>query len=46
MIEIAVLLSAIAKRREDFTVVMIMHLINTFVDFYQESKALSAIAVF
>ncbi len=45
MIEIAALLSAIAKRWEDFIVIMIMLLVNAFVDFYQESKALSAIAV-
>ncbi len=45
MIEIAAILSAIAKRWEDFTVIMIMLLVNAFVDFYQESKALNAIAV-
>ena len=45
MIEIAALLSSIAKRWEDFTVIIIMLLVNAFVDFYQESKALSAISV-
>ncbi len=45
MIEIAAILSAIAKRWEDFIVIMIMLLVNAFVDFYQESKALNAIAV-
>ena len=45
MIEIAVILSAIAHRWEDFSVIMLMLLVNAFVDFYQESKALSAIAV-
>lgn len=45
MIEIAAILSAIAHRWEDFSVIMFMLLVNAFVDFYQESKALSAIAV-
>ncbi len=45
MIEIAAILSAVAKRWEDFTVIMVMLLVNAFVDFYQESKALNAIAV-
>ena len=45
MIEIAVVLSAIAHRWEDFSVIMLMLLVNAFVDFYQESKALSAISV-
>ncbi len=45
MIEVAVILSAVAKRWEDFTVILLMLLINAFVDFFQESKALSAIAV-
>jgi len=45
MIEIAAILSAIAQRWEDFSVIMVMLLVNAFVDFYQESKALSAIAV-
>ena len=45
MIEVAAILSAIAKRWEDFAVIMFMLLVNAFVDFYQESKALNAIAV-
>ncbi|WP_457749778.1 plasma-membrane proton-efflux P-type ATPase [Sulfurimonas sp.] len=45
MIEIAAILSAIAHRWEDFAVIMFMLLVNAFVDFYQESKALNAIAV-
>ena len=45
MIETAAVLSAIARRWEDFAVIMFMLLVNAFVDFYQESKALSAIAV-
>ncbi|MCF6201129.1 MAG: plasma-membrane proton-efflux P-type ATPase, partial [Hydrogenimonas sp.] len=45
MIEVAAVLSALAKRLEDFIVIMIMLLVNAVVDFYQESKALNAIAV-
>ncbi|WP_434658734.1 plasma-membrane proton-efflux P-type ATPase [Sulfurimonas sp. NW9] len=45
MIETAAVLSAIARRWEDFAVILFMLLVNAFVDFYQESKALSAIAV-
>ncbi|QDF27599.1 plasma-membrane proton-efflux P-type ATPase [Halarcobacter anaerophilus] len=45
MIEIAIILSAIAKRWEDFAVILLLLLVNAIVDFYQESKALSAIAV-
>ncbi len=45
MIEVAAILSAIAQRWEDFSIIIFMLLVNAFVDFYQESKALSAIAV-
>ncbi|RMD80448.1 MAG: HAD family hydrolase [Gammaproteobacteria bacterium] len=45
MIEIAGLLSAIARRWEDLVIILVMLLVNAFVDFYQESKALSAIEV-
>ena len=45
MIEVAAILSAVARRWEDFSVIMFMLLVNAFVDFYQESKALSAISV-
>ena len=45
MIEVASILSAMAKRWEDFTIIMILLFVNAIVDFYQESKALSAIAV-
>jgi len=45
MIETAVILSAIARRWEDFAIILFMLLVNAFVDFYQESKALSAISV-
>ena len=45
MIEIAAILSAIAHRWEDLAVILFMLFVNAFVDFYQESKALNAIAV-
>ena len=45
MIEVAAVLSALAHRWEDFTIITILLFVNAFVDFYQESKALSAISV-
>ena len=45
MIEIAAILSASVQRWEDFTIIVIMLLVNAIVDFYQESKALNAIEV-
>ena len=45
MIEVAAVLSAMVQRWEDFTIIMILLFVNAFVDFYQESKALNAIAV-
>jgi H+-transporting ATPase len=45
MIEAAAILSALVQRWEDFTIITILLLVNAFVDFYQESKALNAIAV-
>ena len=45
MIEVAAVLSAMAQRWEDFTIIVILLLVNAIVDFYQESKALNAIAV-
>ncbi|WP_052746108.1 plasma-membrane proton-efflux P-type ATPase [Sulfurovum lithotrophicum] len=45
MIEVAAVLSAAAQRWEDFTIIIILLFVNAFVDFYQESKALNAIAV-
>ncbi len=45
MIEVAAILSASVQRWEDFIIIIIMLLVNAFVDFYQESKALNAIAV-
>ena len=44
MIETAAILSASVQRWEDFTIIMVMLLVNAFVDYYQESKALDAIA--
>ncbi len=45
MIETAAVLSALVKHWEDFTIIIILLLVNAIVDFYQESKALSAIRV-
>ncbi len=45
MIEIAGILAAIAQHWEEFYIIVAMLLVNAFVDFYQESKALNAIAV-
>ena len=45
MIETAAVLSALAQRWEDFGIIVVMLLVNALVDFYQESKALSAIEV-
>ncbi len=45
MIEIAAILSALVHRWEDFSIIMVMLLVNAFLDFYQEHKALNAIEV-
>ena len=45
MIEIAAILSYYAHRMEDFYIILTLLLVNAFVDFYQEAKAMSAIAV-
>ena len=45
MIEAAAVLSALAHRWEDFTIITILLFVNAFVDFYQEAKALSAITI-
>ncbi|MBK5284836.1 MAG: metal-transporting ATPase, partial [Bacteroidia bacterium] len=45
MIEIAALLSAIVRKWQDFTIIIILLLVNVVVDFLQESKALSALKV-
>lgn len=43
MIEIAGLLSAIVQKWEDFAIIMIMLLVNAFLDFFQEHRALNAL---
>ena len=45
MIEVAAVLSYYTGRYEDLTIILILLFVNAFVDFYQESKALNAIAV-
>jgi len=45
MIEIAAILSYYTGRYEDLTIILILLFVNAFVDFYQEAKALNAIAV-
>jgi H+-transporting ATPase len=45
MIEVAALLSLSVRRWEEFAIITFLLLVNAMVDFYQESKALSAIAV-
>ncbi|WP_345985208.1 plasma-membrane proton-efflux P-type ATPase [Sulfurimonas sp. HSL-1656] len=45
MIETAAVLSLSVQRWEEFTIIMVMLLVNAAVDFYQESKALNAIEV-
>jgi len=43
MIELAALLSAIMGRWEEFSIIMILLLVNIFVDYFQETKALNAL---
>jgi len=43
MIEIAAILSAIVQKWDDFTIIMIMLLVNAFLDFFQEHRALNAL---
>ncbi len=45
MIEAAAFLSALVGKWEDFTIIMILLFTNVFIDFWQESKALSALQV-
>jgi len=45
MIEVAAILSALVRHWEDFAIITTLLLVNAIVDFYQESKALNAIAV-
>lgn len=43
MIEVAALLSAIVQKWEDFAIIMLMLLVNAFLDFFQEHRALNAL---
>ncbi|VAX26516.1 Lead, cadmium, zinc and mercury transporting ATPase; Copper-translocating P-type ATPase [hydrothermal vent metagenome] len=43
MIEVAAILSAMVQKWEDFVIIMIMLFVNAGLDFYQESKAISAL---
>ena len=45
MIEVAAILSYYTGRYEDLSIILILLFVNAFVDFYQEAKALNAIAV-
>jgi len=45
MIEVAAVLAATVRHWEEFGIIVAMLLVNAIVDFYQESKALNAIAV-
>ena len=45
MIEAAAVLSAIVRRWEDLTIIVILLLMNAFIDLWQESKAMSALRV-
>ena len=45
MIEVAAVLAAAVRHWEEFYIILAMLLVNAFVDFYQESKAINAIAV-
>lgn len=43
MIELAALLSAVVRKWDDFIIIMILLVTNALIDFWQESKALSAL---
>ncbi len=45
MIEAAALLSALVKKWDDFTIIMVLLITNLLIDFWQESKALNALKV-
>ncbi|HUZ60394.1 MAG TPA: plasma-membrane proton-efflux P-type ATPase [Hanamia sp.] len=45
MIEVAAILSAVAQKWEDFTIIMVLLVVNVVVDFAQESKALNVLKV-
>ncbi len=44
MIETAAFLSALVGKWEDFSIIMVMLLVNAFLDFFQEHRALNALA--
>jgi len=43
MIEIAAILSAVVQKWEDMSIILVLLCFNVFIDFHQESKALSAL---
>ncbi len=43
MIEVAAILSAAVQKWEDFVIIMIMLMVNAFLDFFQEHRALNAL---
>jgi len=45
MIEVAALLSAAVRKWEDFTIITVLLVTNVIIDFWQESKAISALKV-
>ncbi len=45
MIEVAALLSALVRKWEDFAIIAVLLFVNAGVDFWQESKAISALKV-
>ncbi len=45
MIEVAALLSALVRKWEDFAIITVLLFVNAGVDFWQESKAISALKV-
>ena len=38
MIEIAAILSAVVQKWEDFTIIMVLLVVNVYIDFHQESR--------
>ena len=45
LIEIAAVLSALVQRWEDLSIILVLLVVNVYIDFHQESKALSALRV-
>jgi len=43
MIEVAALLSAVVQKWEDLAIILVMLLVNAFLDFFQEHRALNAL---